>query len=51
MDSHAFIRAWRKSRLIINQDIFEMQEDSVTPGDNVIVVDDVIATGNFTSES
>jgi len=32
-------------------DIFEMQEDSVTPGDNVIVVDDVIATGNFTSES
>ena len=24
-----------------------MQEDSVTPGDNVIVVDDVIATGNL----
>jgi len=26
-------------------DIFEMQEDSIKPGDNVIVVDDLIATG------
>jgi len=32
-------------------DIFEMQADSIKQGDNVIVVDDLIATGNFTSES
>lgn len=47
MTPHAFIRTWAKSRLIIVQDILEMQVGSVARGDNVIVVDDVIATGNF----
>jgi adenine phosphoribosyltransferase len=46
-----FTRIWMKSRLIIVQDIFEMQEDSIKPGDNVVVVDDLIATGDFISES
>jgi len=48
IDSHA---TGRKLRLIDPQDIFEMQDDSVKPGDNVIVVDDMIATGKFTSGS
>ena len=48
IDSHA---TGRKLRLIDPQDIFEMQDDSVKLGDIVIVVDDVIATGRFTSGS
>jgi len=40
-----------KLRLIDPQDIFEMQDNSVKPGDSVIVVDDMIATGKFTSGS
>ena len=48
---NGFTRICMNSRLIIVQDTFEMQEDSVKPGDNVIVVDDLIATGNSTLES
>jgi len=48
IDSH--VTGW-KLRLIDPQHIFEMQDDSVKPGDNVIVMDDVIATGKFTSGS
>lgn len=33
------------SNLSFSQDIFEMQDDSIKPGQNVIVIDDLIATG------
>lgn len=31
------------------QDFFQMQADSIKPGQKVIVVDDIIATGKFSS--
>lgn len=31
--------------LCIIQDVFELQTDSITPGQKVLVVDDLLATG------
>lgn len=41
------------SRLIIYslKDTFEMQADAIKPGQNVIVIDDLIATGTFVSST
>lgn len=32
-----------------NQDVFEMQADAIAPGQTVIVIDDLIATGTLHS--
>lgn len=44
----SYILGIRHVLTIITQDTFEMQSDAVKPGQSVIVVDDLIATGKST---